>query len=256
MKKMRVVMAGLGVGLALACGTVQALDVSRWGFGSASQETVQKDLQLLFPGSTLVSHGDYLVVGKANLDGGAFNVLARFGSSGNAEHMLTALTFEGDLPSDGKLSVMDGFTRMDSATEDYVKGPVEADVSRSGNHVSITFKAAPEPTPAQFHDDGGAGTLFWGLILLGFVAGALVLLAKARHIYADHRHEYHPGEVSTDGSRMPIHHDEGMRSNPANGLPMMGAFDIHGNTYGSNMNDSPTGTGSCGPSNDSFNNHL
>jgi len=256
MKRMRVVIAGFGVGLALACGTVQALDVSRWGFGSASKETVQQDLRLLFPGSTFVSHDDYLVVENANVDGGAFNVQARFGASGGSAHVLTSLRFEGDLPHDGKLSVMEGFARLDRTTEDYVKGGVEADVNRSGNHVSITFKAAPEPTPTQLHNDGGAETLFWALVLFGFVAGAVFLQAKTRHIYADHRHEYSPEEGSTDGSGKPIHHEEGMRINPANGLPMMGAFDIHGNTYGSNVNDSPMGTSSSGLSNDSLNNHL
>jgi len=141
-------MAGFGACLALAYSLAQAVDVSRWAFGSASPETVQHDLRLLFPGSTILLRGENIVVEKASVDGGLFTVRAT-----------------------------DGFARMDHATEDYVKGGVEADVNRSGNRVSITFKAAPEPAPTPEHDHLSSATL-WGLVLLGLFAGAVFLQAR------------------------------------------------------------------------------
>jgi hypothetical protein len=230
------VVAGLGACLTLACGAAQGIDVSRWAFGSASRDTVLKDLQLLFPGSTVISRDGNIVVEKARVDGGTFAVRAGFGGSDEKERVLSTLTIEGDLPKDGKLSVMDGFARMDRATEDYMKNAVEADVIRKDGHISITFRAVP--APAAPPRAAGEDTLEWLLILMSFGCLALFLRGKARGYAASRSSNRGSNPNAAPDGIAPQVHEDGVQVNPANGLPMLGAFDTHGNTYGSNTNDS------------------
>jgi hypothetical protein len=170
-------------------GCAAGLELSGWGFGSATPTQVEQHMRSTFPGSHVAGQGDVVKVKKAKIGGGTFNVTASFSDeSGTA--ILKSVVIDGVEGKNIELPGLEGFTQQSGKPDLYKKNSLDARVSRTGNHVSIAFEAdtaAPSDEPnAETRAQnvavlrGRAVTVLeWG----GGIVALLLAFASLRYIW-------------------------------------------------------------------------
>ena len=81
MLSIKTIVAGFLLSLAGVCSSAWAdVDVTTWGFGSATPAEVRTTLATVFPGSHVVSKGNALSIKEVVIEKSKFSVQARFAS--------------------------------------------------------------------------------------------------------------------------------------------------------------------------------
>lgn len=286
MLSIKTIVAGFLLSLAGVCSSAWAdVDVTTWGFGSATPAEVRTTLATVFPGSHVVSKGNALSIKEVVIEKSKFSVQARFASvQGKQVLSRVILDSRSNDTTDAFSEITRGFSQSKSTGKEpsnvlqYEKDAYTARATfYGGDRMSVVFEnnkaAAASAASSTAPDDtvksriitalewigGIAGVLLvlrsfeyviWWIVggVLGYILGnwavglMLGIICAVLHLLVNYFRRsssvtvvhFQPSGQNEAGVAEPP------AINPANGLPMMGGqtgVDVHGNPYGSNLND-------------------
>jgi hypothetical protein len=259
------------------------VDVTTWGFGSATPDEVRTTWATVFPGSHVVGKGNTLSIKQVVIGKSKFSVRAQFAAV-QGKPVLSKVTLDGhgDTATDAFSEITRGFEtpsplngKQASNVLQYEKDAYTARATFLGsdrmtvvfekNKTAVASVATPDDTlksslvTALEWIGGIAGVLLvlrsfeyviWWIVgaVLGYILGdwgvglMLGIICAVIHLVVNYFRRSHgttyvhfqpSAQDEAGGVELPA-------INPANGLPMVGGqggMDMHGNSYGSNLND-------------------